>query len=104
MIIYELHIRDATISQHSGVIHKGRYLGLCEENTVTDGGFSTGLSYLKELGITHVELLPINDFARVDELNPSSSYNWGYDPLLYQVPEGSYATNPNDPISENSRM
>ncbi|MBU9713804.1 type I pullulanase [Evansella tamaricis] len=98
-IIYELHVRDATVSQSSGVHNKGTFLGLTETNTMTSGGFSTGLSYIKELGITHVQLLPINDFARVDELKPENQYNWGYDPLFFQVPEGSYSTIPNNPVS-----
>lgn len=91
-IIYELHVRDATIMHDSGVRHKGKFLGLTEKNTTTSKGFSTGLSYIKDLGVTHVQLMPINDFARVDELNPNNGYNWGYDPLYFQVPEGSYAT------------
>ncbi|TWI59109.1 type I pullulanase [Halalkalibacter nanhaiisediminis] len=98
-IIYELHVRDATISQSSGVKNKGKYLGLTEIGTKTDSGYSTGLSYIKELGCTHVQLLPINDFARIDELQPNDRYNWGYDPLYYQVPEGSYATDATVPIS-----
>lgn len=98
-IIYEIHVRDATIGVESGVKNRGKFLGLHEKNTKTKNGFSSGLEYLKELGITHVELLPINDFARVDELNPDHDYNWGYDPLLYQVPEGSYSLRPNDPLS-----
>ncbi|WP_138417486.1 type I pullulanase [Aquibacillus sediminis] len=96
-IIYELHIRDATSSPQSGARHKGRFLGLTEENTSNKQGFSSGLSYIKELGCTHVQLLPVQDFARVDELHPKDSYNWGYDPLFYFVPEGSYATDANDP-------
>ncbi|WAA08542.1 type I pullulanase [Fervidibacillus albus] len=98
-IIYELHVRDATVHPNSGVVHKGKFLGLTEKNTKTKNGFSTGLTYLKELGITHVELLPINDFSRVDEWNPEKDYNWGYDPLFFQVPEGSYSVSPNDPVS-----
>ncbi|WP_073201497.1 type I pullulanase [Gracilibacillus kekensis] len=96
-IIYELHVRDATICAESGVQNKGKFLGLTEKNTSTTDGYSTGLIYLKELGCTHVQLLPIQDFARVDELRPEESYNWGYDPLHFMVPEGSYATNANDP-------
>ncbi|CAM3855041.1 type I pullulanase [Alkalicoccus chagannorensis] len=96
-IIYELHVRDATIHPESGASARGKYMGLTERGTTTSNGFSTGLDYLEELGITHVELLPINDFARVDDNHPESSYNWGYDPLFFQVPEGSYATRPADP-------
>nr|WP_279325985.1 type I pullulanase [Bacillus sp. FJAT-47783] len=98
-IIYELHIRDFSIHEKSGMTHKGKYLALTEANTKTEDGYSSGISYLKELGITHVEILPFNDFEGVDELNPMLSYNWGYNPLHYNVPEGSYATNPKDPYS-----
>lgn len=96
-IIYEMHIRDFTVDCHSGVVHKGKYLGLTELGTTGPSGTVTGLSYLKELGITHVELLPFNDFAGVDERTPEKEYNWGYNPLHYNAPEGSYATNPADP-------
>lgn len=98
-IIYELHVRDATIHENSGVINRGKFLGLTEFATKTINGYSTGLSYIKELGCTHVQLLPINDFARVDELQPHLSYNWGYDPQYFQVPEGSYSTQPQDPLA-----
>ncbi|WP_235989016.1 type I pullulanase [Aquibacillus kalidii] len=91
-VIYELHVRDATVAESSGVKHKGKFLGLTEKNTCTQAGLSTGLSYIASLGCTHVQLLPIQDYARVDEENPKDGYNWGYDPLYYFVPEGSYAT------------
>lgn len=97
-IIYELHVRDATIHQDSGVKHKGKYLGLSETGTTTPAGFPTGLDYIKNLGVTHVQLLPVNDFGRVDDLAPNEQYNWGYDPLFFQAPEGSYATDPTDPF------
>lgn len=103
-IIYELHVRDATIQAGSGVNKKGTFLGLAEKNTTTDEGVSTGLSYITELGCTHVQLLPINDFARVDELNLKEDYNWGYDPLYFQVPEGSYSTRPEDPVSRINEL
>lgn len=98
-IIYELHVRDATIHQESGIQHKGKFIGLTENDTATTNGYSTGISYIKELGCTHVQILPINDFARVDEKQPDKDYNWGYDPLYFQVPEGSYATAPENPLS-----
>jgi len=103
-IIYELHVRDATIQEASGVKHRGKFLGLTEKNTATRHGYSTALSYISELGCTHVQLLPINDYARVDELNPEKDYNWGYDPLYYQVPEGSYSIHPEDPISRINEL
>lgn len=98
-IIYEMHVRDATIHGESGVINKGKYSGLAEMNTVTENGYSTALSYIKELGCTHVQILPINDFARVNELHPEEDYNWGYDPLYFQVPEGSYSNSPGNPLA-----
>ncbi|MEH7096568.1 type I pullulanase [Neobacillus vireti] len=98
-IIYETHIRDFTIHPHSGVRHRGLYLGAGELDTKSPDGDATGLSYVKDLGVTHLEFLPLNDFAGVDELNPAKLYNWGYNPLHFYAPEGSYATNPSDPYS-----
>lgn len=95
-IIYELHVRDATSHRNSGVVNKGKFTGLTEIATTNSDGLSTALSYIKELGCTHVQLLPINVFARVDELKPQNHYNWGYDPLYFQVPEGSYASCPKE--------
>jgi len=95
-IIYETHVRDFSINEESGIQNKGKFLGYAEENTATDDGVSTGLSHLKELGITHVHLLPVYDFYTVDEEKPLEKYNWGYDPLHYNAPEGSYSTNPYD--------
>lgn len=89
-ILYELHVRDFSVSKHSGIKNKGKYLAFTEENTTTPEGVPTGLDHLKDLGITHVHLLPVFDFASVDEIK--GGYNWGYDPYLYNVPEGSYAT------------
>ncbi|RDW19000.1 type I pullulanase [Oceanobacillus arenosus] len=98
-IIYELHVRDATIHPTSNVTNNGKFLGLAEIGTATQDGYSTALSYIKELGCTHVQLLPVNDYARVDELNPTLDYNWGYDPLYFQVPEGSYSVVPENPFA-----
>jgi pullulanase len=91
-VIYEVHIRDFSISPSSGIKAQGQYLGLIEEGTRSPQGVMTGLDHLKQLGITHVHFMPIFDFATVDEEDPDSSYNWGYDPLNYNVPEGSYAS------------
>jgi pullulanase len=96
IIIYELHIRDLSISPNSGIQHKGQFLGLAETGTKSPDGESTGLAHIKELGVTHVHLLPSFDFNSVDETKPGANYNWGYDPLNYNVPEGSYATDPYD--------
>ncbi|MCB2292219.1 type I pullulanase [Clostridium algoriphilum] len=93
-VIYEIHVRDFSVSEDSGIKNKGKYLAFTEKNTKTSEGVVTGLDYLKELGITHVHLLPVFDFASVDEIK--GGYNWGYDPYLYNVPEGSYATDSQD--------
>jgi pullulanase len=99
-VIYELHVRDASISEHSGIKMKGKFLGLTESGTKNAGGFSTGLDHLKELGVTHIHLLPSYDFYTVDETQPDKpQYNWGYDPLNYNVPEGSYSTNARDGLA-----
>lgn len=94
-IIYELHIRDATIDNESGVKHKGKFLGLAETGTKNKAGQSTALDHIKELGVTHVHLLPFYDYNSVDETK-TDQYNWGYDPVNYNVPEGSYSTNAAD--------
>ena len=98
-ILYELHVRDASIAANSGIKNKGKFIGLAEEKTAS-GGVSTGLASIKELGVTHVHLLPSYDFYTVDETqikDPNyKKYNWGYDPMNYNVPEGSYSTNPTD--------
>lgn len=96
-VLYELHVRDFSIDESSGVseAHRGKFLGLTEEGTRTPGGAVTGLDYLKELGITHLQLLPVYDYGSVDESRlEESQFNWGYDPVNYNVPEGSYSTDP----------
>ncbi len=99
-ILYELQIRDASIASNSGIKNKGKYLGLTEIGTKNSEGLSTGLDHIKELGVTHVHLLPCFDFYSIDESKPDKSqYNWGYDPLNYNVPEGSFSTNPYDGIT-----
>ena len=98
-IIYELSVRDFTMHPESGVQHRGKYLGLSQKNTQTSNGFSTGLDYLRDLGITHVQVMPIYDFATVDEHNVDLFYNWGYDPVQFNVPEGSYCTRPDEPLN-----
>ncbi|MDE6618435.1 MAG: type I pullulanase [Clostridiales bacterium] len=106
-VIYEAHLRDLTINPNSGVsaANRGKFLGLTETGTtVTVGSVtkSTGLDYLKELGVTTVHFQPLFDFASVKEdfnvatYNKDGEFNWGYDPLNYNVPEGSYSSNPAD--------
>jgi pullulanase len=98
-IIYEMHIRDLTIHPSSGATWKGKYLGACEKGTKSPDGIPTGIDHIRSLGVTHVQLMPIFDFATesVDETNPEESYNWGYDPKNYNAPEGAYSTDPYDP-------
>lgn len=96
IVLYESHVRDLSISKNSGINNKGKFLGIAEVGTKSTDGLSTGLDHLKELGITHLHLLPSFDFNSVDETAPNTKYNWGYDPLNYNVPEGSYATNAYD--------
>lgn len=96
VIIYELHVRDFTIDPHNGIRQKGKYAGLTEAGTHDCNGLSTGLSYLRQLGITHVELLPLQEFGSIDESDREKAYNWGYDTTHFFAPEGSYATDPYD--------
>ncbi|BDD00210.1 type I pullulanase [Persicobacter psychrovividus] len=98
IILYELHVRDFTIAENSGSKYPGKFLGLTEEGTKSPDGLSTGIDHIKALGVTHVHLLPSFDYRSVDESKLNEpQYNWGYDPLNYNVPEGSYSTNPYDP-------
>ena len=99
-VIYELHIRDASIHHSSGIKAKGKFLGLAETGTRNTSGLSTGLDHLKELGVTHIHLLPSYDFSSVDESKPDTpQYNWGYDPLNYNTPEGSYSSDPSNGLT-----
>ena len=93
-IIYELHVRDLSIDESSGITNRGKFLGVVESGTTNANGDPTGLDYMKALGITHLHLLPSYDYASVDETNPDAAFNWGYDPVNYSVPEGSYSTDP----------
>lgn len=87
--------RDLSIGEDSGITNKGKFLGLTEEGTKGPGGVSTGLDHIKEMGITHLHLLPSFDFRSIDETTlDENNFNWGYDPQHFNVPEGSYATDP----------
>lgn len=94
-VIYEAHVRDLTIGRKNGIKNKGKFVGLLEEGTrTTERNNPSGLDYISSLGITHLQLLPIYDFGSVDEtgnLEFGAQYNWGYDPVNYNVPEGSYS-------------
>lgn len=99
IMLYEIHVRDFSMSSNSGMKNKGKFLAFTEKGTKNTAGESTGLDHLKDLGITHIHLLPSFDFASVDETKPKENkYNWGYDPLNYNVPEGSYSTDPYNPV------
>ena len=102
-VIYELHVRDFSIDASSGIpaAHKGKFLAFTDLNTSFNGQ-KTGISAIKDLGVTHVELLPFFDFASVDEANPS--FNWGYDPQNYNVPEGSYSSDPTKPTARITEL
>lgn len=95
--IWETHVGDFSADPAGGVPEawRGKYLGFTAENTCLDGDPEkpTCLAYLKGLGVSHVQLMPIFDYGRIDESDPDA-YNWGYDPVNYNVPEGSYATDP----------
>ncbi|MGL4994030.1 MAG: type I pullulanase [Bacteroidales bacterium] len=105
VVIYEMHHRDLSMHTNSGIVNKGKFIALLEEGTLSINGQKTGIDHLKELGITHVHILPSYDYNSVDETQlPSNVYNWGYDPINYNVPEGSYSTNPNDPLTRIKEM
>ncbi len=105
IIIYEMHHRDFSIHASAGNQYAGKFLALTQEGTRSPQGEMTGIDHLKELGITHVHILPSYDYGSVDESRPDSAqYNWGYDPVNYNVPEGSYSTNAFDPATRVREM
>ena len=94
-IIYELHVRDLSVDASSGIKNRGKFLGLIEAGTRTPEGIPTGLDHIKSMGVTHLHLLPSYDYGSVDEAHlERDQFNWGYDPVNFNVPEGSYATDP----------
>ena len=118
-VIYELHVRDLSTHESAGIAHVGKFLGIAENGTKTPSGIPTGLDHMKDLGITHLHLLPVYDYNSVDEAKAAefdaacqseeakavkkglvtdkdsgAQFNWGYDPVNYNAPEGSYATDP----------
>ncbi len=105
VVVYEMHHRDMSEHPSSGIANKGKFLALTEHGTTNPDGLATGIDHLKELGVTHVHILPSYDYNSVDELNlQDNTYNWGYDPLNYNAPEGSYSTNPSDPATRVREM
>ena len=104
-VIYEMHHRDFSVHPSSGIVHKGKFLALTEPETRSSKGDTTGIDHLKELGVTHVHILPSYDYNSVDESQlPSNQYNWGYDPYNYNTPEGSYSTDPARPETRVTEM
>jgi pullulanase len=95
-IIYEMSVRDVTASPLTGTLSHGTFNALCEENTKFHDR-PTGLNYISSLGVTHVQLMPVLDFATLDEFHPLDSYNWGYDPVQFLSIDGGFASNPDDP-------
>lgn len=94
-VIYELHVRDLSSDESAGIRNVGKFLGVIETGTTTESGIPTGLDHIKDLGITHLHLLPSYDYGSVDETKlDDAKFNWGYDPVNYNVPEGSYSTDP----------
>ena len=96
-VIYELHIRDLSSDSASGIseANTGKFLGLTEKGTTNSDGLATGLDHILDLGVTHIQILPSYDYATVDESKlDTAQFNWGYDPKNYNVPEGSYSTDP----------
>lgn len=108
-IVWEVSVKDFSSSVDSGMKYKGKYLAFTEQNTTVPGdpSLKTGINYLKDLGVTYVHLNPVYDFATVDETellkadNTKDNFNWGYDPQNYNIPEGSYST---DPANGNVRI
>lgn len=102
MVTWEVHVRDFSYDESSGVKdeYRGKYLAFTQKGTTlnNEGNIQTGIDYLKKLGITHVQILPMYDYGFVDENNADDdrSYNWGYDPKNFNAPEGSYSTDPKD--------
>ena len=99
IVVYETHLRDYTMSPNSGVEHKGKFIGMTEEPAI---------KHLQEMGITHLQILPFFDYGSIDETAlDQNKYNWGYDPVNYNAPDGGYSTNPYDPacrIRETKQM
>lgn len=98
-VIYEISVRDFSMDPAIDFEHRGKFLGVAEAGRKTPKGHPAGLDHLVSLGITHVQIMPFFDFRGIDEENPEEDYNWGYNPSQYFVPEGSYATDPDDPYT-----
>ena len=97
VVLYEIHVRDFSIQPGAGFQYPGKFLGFTESGLKNDEGFAIGIDHLAEMGITHLHIMPAFDFRSIDEKHPEQNkYNWGYDPMNYNVPEGSFSTDPYD--------
>lgn len=109
--VWEIHIKDFSYNENSGVseANRGKYLAFTETDTTLndDGEYKTGVSYIKDMGFNYVHINPFYDFGSIDEAGEDTQFNWGYDPQNYNVPEGSYSSNPEDGnvrINETKQM
>lgn len=103
-VICELHVRDLSSLASSKIRSRGKFLGLTETNAKLKTGQPAGITHLKNLGVTHIHLMPVYDYGSVDEATPGKEYNWGYDPVNFNVPEGTYSTNPYDGFTRVREM
>ncbi len=98
-VIYELHVRDFSMDPNADFVHRGKFAAFSERGVKNRFGGAAGLDHIASLGVTHIHLLPVFDFKTVDETEPNSGFNWGYDPQNYNIPEGSYCSDPNDGVA-----
>ena len=103
-ILYEVHVRDFSADVSVPFKYRGTFKALTEKGLRTENGEKAGLDYLVDLGITHIQLLPIYDFGSIREEKEAREYNWGYDPVQYQVIEGKYSSNPHDPYARMNEL
>ena len=95
-VIYELHVRDFSSDESGNFKLRGKFGAFCEKCVTNGFSDAIGLDHIASLGITHIHLLPVFDYQTVDETDPEAGFNWGYDPLNYNIPEGSYTTDPDN--------
>ena len=96
-VIYEMSVRDFSMQKEAEFSYPGKFKSLTESPQLQE--HTLGMDYIKQLGVTHIQLMPLYDFGSVDENHPELVYNWGYDPMQYNLPDGSFATNPHDPYT-----
>ncbi len=103
-IVYETNVRDFTSDRSIPFSNPGKFAGMTQRNIVDAQGNKVGFDYLIELGITHVQLMPVYDYGSIDERDCSVGYNWGYDPVQYNIPEGKYSSDPCDPYKRIAEL